>query len=87
MLKDQFNALIAKIAELGNPGTTTPPSVSSVPEGTLMRCDARYDGTRDHTLEEELISKTMIYKKVSNVSNRNACEGLPLLLQEKAFTW
>lgn len=90
MSEEQFSTLLSRLMEMGKTSTndTTPP-VTPPPaqNGSFIGCDARYDGTRDHALVEEFINKATIFKKVSQVSDQNALDGLPLLLQGEASTW
>lgn len=87
MTEEQFQTLMARFTELGNPIQRNQDEQIPDRGGSLVGCDARFKGERDDATVEEFISKTTIYKRVTNVSDANAIEGLPLLLQGEASTW
>lgn len=78
MSKDQFTSLLQTITETHNCNMNT---------RSFAQCTSRYGGERDHYKVQEFITNVNIYKKVENISDDDALEGLPLLLTGVAATW
>lgn len=55
--------------------------------GSFSGCSARYNGERNPTKVEEFISAISTYKAVENISDANAVNGMPMLLEDDAAEW
>lgn len=53
---------------------------------TLAELSARYNGSRNSQKVEEFISRTTIFKDINNITDANALNALPLLLECEAST-
>jgi hypothetical protein len=53
----------------------------------FTQCSARFNGTRSAAAVEEFVTAATIYKKVEDISDEDALEGLPLLLTGEANPW
>ncbi|XP_045488701.1 uncharacterized protein LOC123690076 [Pieris rapae] len=54
---------------------------------SFAKCLSRFSGVRDFNLVEEFINAISIFKKIENISDDDAIEGLGLLLTGQASTW
>lgn len=55
--------------------------------GSFSKCSARFRGQRDPNKVEEFITTVSLYKEVEAISDEEAVNGLPLLLEDFAATW
>lgn len=55
--------------------------------GSFSSCLARYNGVRDPAKVEEFIAAISTYKLVENISDGNAVNGMPMLLEGEAAEW
>ena len=55
--------------------------------GTFSSCSTRYNGERDPSKVEEFISAVSTFKAVESVTDINAINGMPMLLQGDAAEW
>ncbi|XP_075150813.1 activity-regulated cytoskeleton associated protein 2-like [Haematobia irritans] len=60
---------------------------ANVKTGSFANCTARYNGDGDPSKVEEFISAITTFKAVENVSDENAINGMPMLLQGDASEW
>ncbi|XP_047513981.1 activity-regulated cytoskeleton associated protein 1-like [Pieris napi] len=54
---------------------------------SFAKCFSRFSGERDFNVVEEFINTISIFKKIENISDDDAIEGLGLLLTGQASTW
>ncbi|XP_075158863.1 activity-regulated cytoskeleton associated protein 2-like [Haematobia irritans] len=55
--------------------------------GSFSGCSARYNGDRSPAKVEEFISAISTYKTVEHISDVNAVNGMPMLLEGDAAEW
>lgn len=58
-----------------------------VSAGSFSKCTARFRGSRIEAKVDEFIRTIECYKKIEKVSEENALQGFPLLLEDFAATW
>lgn len=75
MSETQFKTLLASMGSV------------NIKKGSFTGCTARYKGVTQTAKVEEFITVTTIYKDIEKISDENALNGLPLLLQDTAATW
>ncbi|XP_047990754.1 activity-regulated cytoskeleton associated protein 2-like [Leguminivora glycinivorella] len=74
MTEEQLQRIIAALAPASR-------------QGSFARCNAVYDGTGDNETVETFLSAIKVYKKIENIDDENALEGLTLLLKGDAAVW
>jgi hypothetical protein len=74
MTAEQLESLIGRLTPKENPKHFT-------------RCTARFSGTRQHEVIEELIASVDFFKSSKGISNARALLGLQLLVEGQAHTW
>ncbi|XP_047986634.1 activity-regulated cytoskeleton associated protein 2-like [Leguminivora glycinivorella] len=74
MTEEQLQRIIAALAPANR-------------QGSFARCNAVYDGTGDNETVETFLSAIKVYKKIENIDDENALEGLTLLLKGDAAVW
>lgn len=75
MSDEQFQQLIAGMSK------------AKVESGSFSRCTARFKGSRIEARVDEFIRTIECYKTIENISEENAIQGFPLLLEDFASTW
>ena len=55
--------------------------------GSFCTCTSRFDGKRDPSKVEEFISAISTFKLVENISDENAVNSMPMLLEGDAAEW
>lgn len=55
--------------------------------GSFSSCSARYNGDRNPSKVEEFISAISTYKTIEGISDTNAVNGMPMLLEGDAAEW
>lgn len=55
--------------------------------GSFSSCSARYNGERNPSKVEEFISSISTFKVVENISDSNAVNGMPMILEGEAAEW
>ncbi|XP_072947718.1 uncharacterized protein [Epargyreus clarus] len=78
MTQEQFNTLLNKLSESCEFARNNK---------SFAHCFTKYDGERNHNKVEEFIASVSIYKKLENITDEDALEGLTLLLIGEAATW
>lgn len=52
---------------------------------TITNCSARFNGSRFMNTVENFITQINIYKEIQHINDKDAIEGLPLLLEELQY--
>ncbi|KAL0860421.1 hypothetical protein ABMA27_009813 [Loxostege sticticalis] len=69
---EQFRQLLASLGSRRN---------------TLASCSATFDGKKSSDAVETFLAAVRVYKKIENISDTDALDGLPLLLHGEAAVW
>lgn len=56
-------------------------------KGSFANCSETYDGRKDSEVLETFLAAVGVYKRIENISDAEAIEGLPLLLKGDAAMW
>lgn len=75
MSDEQFQQLMARMMN------------ARVNSGSFSKCTARFNGSRSAAKVDEFIQTIKCYKNIENISEENAIQGFPLLLEDFASTW
>lgn len=72
---EQFQELLVRVGE------------ANVRVGSFSNCTSRFNGERDTSKVEEFISSISTFKMAENVSDENAVNCMPMLLEGDASEW
>lgn len=61
-------------------------SITEMSSKSFAKCTSRFNGERNHDRVEEYITAITIFKKIENIGNDDAVEGLGQLLVDTAST-
>ncbi|XP_048482478.1 uncharacterized protein LOC125489713 [Plutella xylostella] len=78
MTEDQLSRLIQSLMST---------SITEMSRISFAKCTSRFNGERNYDRVEEFIAAITIFKKIENIGDDDALEGLGLLLIDTASTW
>ncbi|CAG9093180.1 unnamed protein product [Plutella xylostella] len=78
MTEDQLSRLIQSLMST---------SITEMSRKSFAKCTSRFNGERNYDRVEEFIAAITIFKKIENIGDDDALEGLGLLLIDTASTW
>ncbi|CAK1550152.1 unnamed protein product [Leptosia nina] len=62
-------------------------TADNMQRASFVKCTARFNGVRQYEQVEEFINTISIFKKIENISDTDASDGLGLLLMGQASIW
>lgn len=82
MTKDDLKDILSAIKSVGLQQPSPPPPQPTEKKGSFLQCTERFRGECNNKDVESFFAKTSAYKRLDNIDDKDALEGLSFLLKD-----